>query len=463
LRKAAGAKPSAQSKRATTKASSTTDRPDVPSQQLPTVAEIRAAEGLVLSGDVCRIRLTVTPVGDPGAADPPAEGFWGGTRYPTSKLLADVSDAASVALPGSFLSLHYSTGYWDSLSIDVVAANEPHLDLMLRGYARAGSTRGGAAGTVFEEGILRLLRDLKQKVEGLFARYGRVGVSASWQPAADLSIEAASDYSVERRAREEAAEMRQYAEDLRSQAQRGRAFVLPALLAIAAAIVIATVAIGSWSGVVLTPAAVMLGLVGIGLNVLRTEVRSRETRARTLDAEADLRELLKGKEDERRAQKQFQLQTHELELYYEQALRQRALIFFVGIVCILAGFGTIALAFVLLSDDSITKNLSEKIVVAALGAVSGILANFVAVIFLRMFSATVSSMTAFHLRLVGTHHLHFGNVLAARVTNVHLRDQVLADMARALAVVRNEDREANEEPPAEPKANGKATPLVNSA
>ena len=93
------------------------------------------------------------------------------------------------------------------------------------------------------------------------------------------------------------------------------------------------------------------------------------------------------------------------------------------------------MAFILLRDDSVTTNLSEKIVVAALGAVAGILANFVAIIFLRMFSATVESMTAFHVRLVGTHHLHFGNVLAARVTNPDLRDEVLADMARALATV----------------------------
>ncbi|HEV2108778.1 MAG TPA: hypothetical protein VGR16_10990, partial [Thermomicrobiales bacterium] len=57
----------------------------------------------------------------------------------------------------------------------------------------------------------------------------------------------------------------------------------------------------------------------------------------------------------------------------------------------------------------------------------------IAVIFLRMFSETIQSMIDFHNRLVATHHVHFGNVLAAKITNEALRSETLSRMALALA------------------------------
>ena len=151
----------------------------------------------------------------------------------------------------------------------------------------------------------------------------------------------------------------------------------------------------------------------------------------------DLSVLLE--EREQRAQKQFQVHSHQLRRYYEQALRQRGIIFAIGVLCIGGGFGIIIAAGLLIWLGD--AELSEQIVVAALGAVGGILGNFVAVMYLNMFKETIKSIGAFHDRLVFTNHLHFANVLAAKVTADSARDDVLVQMALAMAA-----RDADEPP-----------------
>jgi hypothetical protein len=171
---------------------------------------------------------------------------------------------------------------------------------------------------------------------------------------------------------------------------------------------------------------------------------------RDLRDQLDLSELMQ-EPLERRAQKLFQVHSHQLKRYYDQALRQRGLIFLTGLLCIVAGFGVIAAAFVLLTRAQ--TSLSEKIVIASLGAVGGILGNFIAVVYLRMFTETVKSIGGFHDRLVVTHHLHFANFLAAKVSSQQERDTTFARMAQALAPLPSED--LNERIPSDP-GNGSA-------
>lgn len=184
------------------------------------------------------------------------------------------------------------------------------------------------------------------------------------------------------------------------------------------------------------------GFVALGLGVYavlpvvmaivtHTTRRSLRRDMEEIAERLDLSELLT--QEERRAQKLFQINSLELKRYYDQALHQRAMIFLVGVLCILSGFGVIGSALYLV-DSSTTSNLSEKIVVASLGAVGGVLANFIAVIFLRMFSDTVQSMVDFHNRLVTTGHVQFGNVLIARISDdPKLKNETLAAMALLLS------------------------------
>lgn len=76
---------------------------------------------------------------------------------------------------------------------------------------------------------------------------------------------------------------------------------------------------------------------------------------------------------------------------------------------------------------------STQVIVGVLGGVGAILADFIAVVYLRMFTDTIRNVSDFHKTLVGTHHLHFGNFLTANITEQQLREQTLANVAASLA------------------------------
>jgi hypothetical protein len=136
---------------------------------------------------------------------------------------------------------------------------------------------------------------------------------------------------------------------------------------------------------------------------------------------------------ELRAEKLFKLHQLELKRYYDQTLRHSSAIFLVGIGCIILGFAIVGAALYVLASLPEDEGTTTKIVVGALGGIGAILANFIGAIYMKMFSETLKSLTEFHHRLVGTHHLHFGNFLAAKITEGDLRNKTLAGVAEGLA------------------------------
>jgi len=299
------------------------------------------------------------------------------------------------------------------------------------GYGRLGNRRLSIPtqpGLQFENQTLQAMSSLAPKIAKIASkRLDRpVLASASSELGAGLLISGGlfaqrADEDQEARIHQLQTECQDFRSRLWLSAVFG--FILLAACAIGGALVGFTL-LGLTGGLML---GVGFAVIAV-LNYSRLSDRQQETRE--LRDQHDLHDLL-DEERERRAQKQFQVHSHQLRRYYEQALRQRGVIFSIGVLCIGAGFGIIISAGLLiwLSD----AELSEQIVVASLGAVGGILGNFVAVMYLNMFKETIKSIGAFHDRLVFTNHLHFANVLAAKVTDDTMRDGVLAEMAQAMA------------------------------
>lgn len=136
---------------------------------------------------------------------------------------------------------------------------------------------------------------------------------------------------------------------------------------------------------------------------------------------------------EKRTEKQFKLHQLELKKYYDQTLRQSSWIFYVGLICILAGFIIIGITLYLFSISFASIETSEQIILVSLGVVGTILADFVGVIYIKMYSETIKSLTEFHNRLVTTHFLHFGNFLIGKIDDQSLREKTLAEIASNLA------------------------------
>lgn len=165
---------------------------------------------------------------------------------------------------------------------------------------------------------------------------------------------------------------------------------------------------------------------------IKFSVREIEIEIRDIENELD---LLSISEDsiEQRAEKQFKLHQLELKKYYDQTLRHSSWIFLVGIICLILGFAIIGITLYLVFSSSATIELSEKIILASLGAIGAILSNFIGIIYIKIYSETIKSLTEFHNRLVLTHYLHFANFLIGKITDQTLREKTLAEIASNLA------------------------------
>jgi hypothetical protein len=161
-----------------------------------------------------------------------------------------------------------------------------------------------------------------------------------------------------------------------------------------------------------------------GLSSARASVQSQET---------ELDFLLRGAQNrEEQAYRLFKLHQAEIQRYYDQSLSQGRTIFSVGLVCMFVGVGIIIATLVLITRSTTAAN--SRNVIAVVGAVGAILANFVGAIYLRMYSGALGALSEIHSRLVTTHHLHFGNFLAAEIEDKSQREATWAAMSTALAV-----------------------------
>ncbi len=147
-----------------------------------------------------------------------------------------------------------------------------------------------------------------------------------------------------------------------------------------------------------------------------------------IDQELDLLGFYNANQ-EQRAERLFKLHQGELKKYYDITRSQSVLIFYVGLASIVMGFLIIVGAYYAITVGLGNAQLSDKIVVGALAAVGSTLSNFIAAVYLHMYSGTVGSLTEFHSRLVGTHHLHYAYFLAAKLQDSALRESTVAEMA----------------------------------
>lgn len=151
-----------------------------------------------------------------------------------------------------------------------------------------------------------------------------------------------------------------------------------------------------------------------------------------IDNEMDLRNI--GVESlEKRAEKQFRIHQTQLKRYYDLSLSQSRWIFWVGLVCLLAGVTIITITLLFLFESN-----NNEIIISVTGGVAGMLTNFIGVIFLKMYSETVKSLSTFHERLVTTHHLHFSNFLISKIFDDSLRNEAWAKLALSLTKEGNE-------------------------
>jgi hypothetical protein len=155
--------------------------------------------------------------------------------------------------------------------------------------------------------------------------------------------------------------------------------------------------------------------------------------ATLLALESDLEiEEAKNLPETDRAEKLLKNHRYELQRYAAQTLQQNRWIFAVGLLCLGAGFTAIVVTFYLIRSSG-GANFQEKVLIAAIGAVGSILANFVGAVYLRMFSEITKAATGVHGKLVAAHNLYFADLLCSRITEPKIRQETYAAMAKSLS------------------------------
>ena len=170
--------------------------------------------------------------------------------------------------------------------------------------------------------------------------------------------------------------------------------------------------------------AVLFFIAGFMMNRLASETRSR---LNDMELAYDIEQFEINKEVSY-AEKTLRLHNVQLEKYYSENLNQSKWIFFVGLFCITAGLG-IVVATCYFVNTSATSETS-KIIISVLGGLSALLTDFVAVIYLRMNSEISSTLRDFHSRLVDTHKILMGNLIAAKIDDKELKHQTLSEIAK---------------------------------
>lgn len=160
---------------------------------------------------------------------------------------------------------------------------------------------------------------------------------------------------------------------------------------------------------------------------------------------------------EQRAQKLLKLHQSELKRYYDQTLRQSSIIFVAGLGCILLGFVVIGGSLYVVWHSP-GGEMNQKLILGGLGAIGGVLSNFVAAMYLKMFTQTVLSLTEFHKRLVSTHDLYFVNFLTAKISYKWNRyNTVLEEIATDMVGRESHKRKTTPQPSANGKEEDEAT------
>lgn len=148
----------------------------------------------------------------------------------------------------------------------------------------------------------------------------------------------------------------------------------------------------------------------------------------------------------RRAEKLLRVSHAQLRRYYEINVAQNLWVFGLGALCIFFGvlilLGTVYL--ILDTGHDAGWNGGQKVIIAVTGLVGSTLCNFIAALFIRMHTSANQSFNAFHGRLVASHQLLLGNLVAAGIKDDTHRYRTLAHLALRVATpsdTRNDGRQ----------------------
>jgi hypothetical protein len=183
------------------------------------------------------------------------------------------------------------------------------------------------------------------------------------------------------------------------------------------------------------PAIASAGIIysiSLFMYALAISDRGRELDVKDLEDEIDLRQI-RSDSLEQKAHKLLRIQQSQLSRYLELVLQQSRGIFVVGIGAMLVGVGVVMVTIWQTRTMGPDIDIWQKAIVAVIGAIGAILTNYVAAIYLKMFSDIGTAVQKSINSLSQSTNLNFANVLIANITSEELRNQTLKEIAVAIS------------------------------
>jgi len=183
---------------------------------------------------------------------------------------------------------------------------------------------------------------------------------------------------------------------------------------------------------------ILISLIGFAIYIIikQAECRTIREEMRGLDFRIDL-----AKEDfdpiERRALKILDIYQYQIKQYHDFNLRQNKMIFLLGLFCVCAGIIVVLLTFAVVIFWA--KDLHDKVIISVVGAIGSILSNFVGTIYLVMHKSAANALSIFYVKLIDSHRMFVGNLIASRISVKQKREDVFAKLAYEIMEEHPED------------------------
>jgi len=180
--------------------------------------------------------------------------------------------------------------------------------------------------------------------------------------------------------------------------------------------------------------AVTIGGLGFlySVLILMTAVvvspRRFELDVKDMEDEIDLRQM-KSASLEQKAHKLLRIQQSQLARYLDVILQQSRGIFVVGIAAMLVGVGVVVFTIWQTKHMRPDVDTWQKAIVAVVGSIGAILTNYIAAIYLKMFSDIGAAVQKSVGSLSQSNNINFANVLAANITSEDARNETLKEIA----------------------------------
>ena len=165
------------------------------------------------------------------------------------------------------------------------------------------------------------------------------------------------------------------------------------------------------------------------------EITVKEEEILEMNDEIELLETSESEYD-KIAKKQFQKDKKEVKRYYDINLKNLKYLFRIGLGIIILGVTIIIISVILFINE---KNGIQMLI----GSVSGILIDFIGVIFIRMYTETVKMSLKFHDKLINSNNILFVNILITKIKNQDLQDKTLSEVAKIISKG-NDEHEIND-------------------